>query len=100
MPPRLSTAGRLLVAICREDTLLLDDIARRARITRHRLDQCRDGIRSLELEEQLRLAAVLIAVAPKYERRAYTLYGQAQAALRMREDPGRSHQFYPRDRFP
>ena len=100
MPPHLSTAGRLLVAICREDTLLLDEIARRAGIGRRRLEECRDGIRSLELEEQLRLAAVSIAIAPKYERKAYALYGQAQAALRMQEEPGRSHQFYPRDRFP
>jgi len=100
MPPRLSTAGRLLVAICRDDTVLLDEIARRARISRRQLEECRDGIRALELEEQLRLAAALIGIAPKYERRAHTLYGQAQAALRMREDPGRSHQFYPRDRFP
>ena len=48
----------------------------------------------------MRLAAAILAMAPELERKAYALYGQAQAALRMREDPGRSHQFYPRDRFP
>lgn len=100
MPPRLSTAGRLLVAISRNDAFLLDEIAQRTRISKQHLDECRDGTRSLGLEEQMRLAAVLIAIAPDYERKAHALYGQAQAALRMREDPGRSHQLYPRDRFP
>jgi hypothetical protein len=100
MPSHLSTAGRLLVAIAREGAFNLDDIARHARIARRQLEECRDGVCPLEPEAQMRLAAAVLVIAPEHERKAYALYGQAQAALRMREDPGRSHQFYPRDRFP
>jgi len=96
---RLSAAGRLLVAIGRTGTCTLDDVARRSQIPTRRLEDCRDGILSLDPEEQMRLAAAMLALAPEYERKAYALYGQAQAALRMREDPDRSHQIYPRDRF-
>ena len=96
---RPSAAGRLLVAISRTSACTVEDIARRSRMTTRRLEDCRDGLLSLDPEEQMRLAAAILALAPEYERKAYALYGQAQAALRMREDPGRSHQIYPRDRF-
>jgi len=99
-PRRVSTAGKLLAAVTREGKRTLDEIALRAQVSTKELEECRDGSRSLELEAQMRLAAAILAIAPEHERKAYALYGQAQAALRMREDPGRSHQFYPRDRFP
>ena len=99
-PRRLSAAGRLLVALTRDGKHTLDDVALRAQIGTKQLEECRDGVRSLDLEAQMRLAAAILVIAPEHERKAHALYGQAQAALRMREDPGRSHQFYPRDRFP
>jgi hypothetical protein len=96
---RQSTAGKLLALIAVKGTPSLEDIARHARVSKRQLEECRDGIRPLEPEAQMRLAAALLAIAPEHERKAHTLYAQAQAALRMRDDPGRSHQFYPREWF-
>jgi hypothetical protein len=97
--PRVSTAGRLLLAIEKKRGPALEEIARHSRIGVRRLENCRDGIQPLDPEAQMRLAVTVLALALEHKRKAYTLYGQAQAALRMRDDPDRSHQFYPKERF-
>jgi hypothetical protein len=52
----------------------------------------------LELEEQMRLAAVTLTIAPEHGRLARALYAQAQAALRAQSPGGRLHLIYPKER--
>jgi len=96
---RLSTAGKLLDAIAKQGEPKLEEIARYLRIKVRRLEECRDGICPLEPEMQMRLAATVVALGSEHKRLAYALYAQAQAALRMQQEPDRSHKYYPRERF-
>ncbi|HYD53684.1 MAG TPA: hypothetical protein VEA99_13700 [Gemmatimonadaceae bacterium] len=97
--PRLTTAGRLLATLAESEQVDLVDLARRLGIPATRLEECRQGLRPLELEAQMRLAAITLLVAPELRRRAQALYNQAQAALRMQAGEDRNHMTYPREFF-
>lgn len=97
--PRLTTAGRLLVAIAERGAPTLAALAQRLDVTDARLDECRRGVRPLELESQMRLAAFVLAEAPDHARLARARYDQAQAALRMRDGADRVHMTYPKEHF-
>jgi hypothetical protein len=97
--PRLTTAGRLLKAVAHDGVTTLSDLARQLRIPSDDLEHCEQGLKSLELETQMRLAAIVAEVAPEHARLAHALYGQAQAALRMQLLDGRQHSSYPRVEF-
>lgn len=95
---RLSTAGRLLLAI-EGGGAPLAELARLTGVREQTLLECRDGIRPLEPAVQMKLAAGALIVAPEHERLARTLYAQAQAALRLEESGAVRHLTYPKERF-
>lgn len=72
----------------------LAPIARQIRVSVRHLRECRDGIRPLETESQILLAALATVLAPEHERLARRLYAQAQSALRVREGAVDSHSVY------
>ena len=97
--PRRTTAGRLLAALSPDDPSLLTTLATRLGVEVSLLEQCRDGLGSLDLERQMRLAAHVVELAPRHARLAHKLYGQAQAALRMELHDDRRHESHPNTRF-
>jgi hypothetical protein len=94
-----STAARLLDLIAERDEASLADVARAARTPVSRLTECQAGIRPLDLDQQLRLAAVAESIAPELVRPARALFAQAQAALRMHASEGQRHLTYPIEPF-
>ncbi len=92
-PPR-TTAGRLLVAIEATSTVTLDELATHLGVPVDWLRECRDGTRTLELEVQILLAALVTMLAPEHAALAKHLHGQAQSALRVRNGAIESHMTY------
>lgn len=92
-PPR-TTAGRLLVSIEATDTVTLDVLANHLGVPAEWLRECRDGSRTLELEVQILLAALVTMLAPEHAALARHLHGQAQSALRVREGAVESQMTY------
>jgi hypothetical protein len=95
---RPTAAGRLIAAIVARGAPPLDELAHAAGTTAARLEQCRSGACALELEQQIRLAAVVAAI-PELERPARALFAQAQAALRAASRTTEGHLTYPREHF-
>jgi hypothetical protein len=96
-PLRLTTAGRLLAAIEDAGRVTLAELAPGVGVRPQRLAECRRGVHPLELEEQMRLAAVTLILAPEHGRPARALYAQAQAALRARSPGDHLHLTYPKE---
>jgi hypothetical protein len=92
----MSTAERLLRAIEAGASASFRELALMTRVSERRLKECRDGIRPLDLDAQMRLAAAVMELAPQHKRLAYRLYGQAQSALRTSDNNEALHQVYPR----
>ena len=80
---KLTAAGRLLQAVEASGAIELSHLAGRLGISMRRLEECRDGVRALNLEH-----------APEHARLASKLHGQAQAALRMRDGDVATHSVY------
>jgi len=97
--PRLSTAGRLLAALTAAGSVELAELGRQLGVGVQALERCRQGLEPLEPETQMRLAALTLLVAPEHGRLARTLYGQAQAALRVQLGEGVQHKTYPKEFF-
>ena len=93
--PKLTTAGRLLALVTTDDELDLARFARRLKVPERHLRECREGMRSLEPEIQLLLAALVVEVAPAHAAHARRLHAQAQSALRVREGLVKSHVVAP-----
>ena len=93
-PAKGTTAGRLLQAMAANGHDDLATIARQIGVSVRRLRECRDGIRPLDVEQQILLAALATVVAPEHGRIARRLYAQAQSALRVREGSVDSHSIY------
>jgi len=98
-PSRLSTAQQLLVLLSHDTNSSLTDLAKLARVNEKRLAQCRDGVRPLDADMQMRLAAAVVESAPRHRRLAQRLYAQAQTSLRMTLEDGRVHPYYPKSDF-
>lgn len=96
---RLGTAARLLLAIERGGEVPLAELARLTGVSEPTLAGCRDGVRPLDADVQMKLAASVLILAPAHQRLARTLYAQAQAALRLEESGGLRHLTYPKERF-
>ena len=96
---RPTAAARLIDDIDALGTLTLLEVARMARLSAAQLEACRNGIRPLDHDEQLRLAAVAASLSPTLERRARALFAQAQAALRMNASLVQQHLTYPKEHF-
>jgi hypothetical protein len=93
-------AGRLLAAIAADDPSLLRTLALRARVGVAELERCRDGApAALDWETQLRLAALVVELAPRHARLAHRLFSHAQAALQMELLDGRRHLSNPKTEF-
>src|SRR5690348_8317739 len=82
LQPDRNSAARLLNALTSEGTVSIQKLATLARISVAQLEACRTGKRRLGPDEQMRLAAAAVALAPAQKRRAHLLYAQAQAELR------------------
>jgi hypothetical protein len=93
-PAKVTTAGRLLRAMAASGHGDLGLIGRQIKVSTRRLQECRDGIRPLDVEQQILLAAVATVLAPEHERLARHLHAQAQSALRVREGSVDSHSVY------
>ena len=93
---RLTTAGRLLRAVIDGGGVRLPDLATRLGVRVRALEHCCDGTGSLEPEVQMKLAALVLLLAPEHERMARRLYGQAQSALRVQRGSVEAHLVYPR----
>ena len=96
---RRTAAARLLSAVVADDEISLGALAAHLRLSVATLEDCVDGIRPLELEAQLRLAALVCLVAPRHERLARALYAQAQAAMRVAQASPNRHMTYPKEHF-
>lgn len=92
-PPR-TTAGRLLVSIETSGSVTLDVLASHLGVPVDWLRECRDGSRTLELEVQILLAALVTMLAPEHAALAQHLHGQAQSALRVRNGSIESRMTY------
>ena len=97
--PRLTSAGRLLADIAAQGRLAFTDIAPKLGVRVETLEACARGTRTLELEVQMRLAALTLLLAPEHGRAATRLYEQAQAALRVDASAEQRHPTYPRELF-
>ncbi len=95
----LTTAGRLLRRVTEQGPLELSALARGVGVSARRLEECRRGVRPLELESQMRLAAAVATMAPEHAGGARALYAQAQAALRVEASVDCRHTTYPRQHF-
>jgi hypothetical protein len=91
----LTAASRLIELVTRDNSSTLSELARRSAITTQKLTAVREGKRTLQPDEQMRLAAVVVELAPAHRRAAYRLYGQAQAALRTLLEGERTHSNTP-----
>ena len=91
---RVTTAGKLLQALEAEGAHDLSRLAQRIGISARRMGECREGIRPLEIEEQILLAALVMEIAPEHGRLARRLHAQAQSALRVRNGEVDSHFVY------
>ena len=91
---RLTTAGRLLAAIEERGTADLARLAWHLGVPQERLAECRDGVRPLDVEVQIRLATLVLTVAPEHGRLARQLEAQAQSALRVEQGAVSSHRTY------
>jgi hypothetical protein len=98
-PARPTTAGRLLAAVTADGGLSIDQLARLAGVAPRELARCRDQGHVLDLDAQLRLAAIIAGERPSHARAARHLYEQAQAALRLETGAGRRHLTYPKEQF-
>lgn len=96
---RETTAERLLKVVHESSAAGLREIAKFSRISEQRLTDCRDGVRMLEPELQMRLAAAVMELAPEHRRLAHRLFAQAQSALRTSLAEDTSHRSYPRIHF-
>ena len=96
--PRVTTAGRLLAELSRSGADLAP-IARGLGCDFAHLDACRAGEVQLSHEQQMRLAALALLVAPEHGRRARALYAQAQTAIRLEVGEIVSHTTYPKEHF-
>jgi hypothetical protein len=91
---KLTTAGRLLDAIVDSGAIDLAYLAHRLNVPKRRLEECRTGGAALELEVQIRLAPMVMLLAPQHQRLARRLHSQAQSALRVREGAVQAHTTY------
>ncbi len=89
-----TTAGRLLISVEATGTTTFEQLAGHLGIPVEWLRECRDGGRTLELEVQILLAALVMLLAPEHEALARKLHGQAQSALRVRNGSVESHMTY------
>ena len=89
-----TTAGRLLISVEATGTTSLEQLSEHLGIPVDWLRECRDGLRTLELEVQILLAALVMLLAPEHEALARHLHGQAQSALRVRSGVIESHMTY------
>lgn len=96
---RQTAAGRLLAELARDPVIELATIARHLGVEESLLEQCRGGHVALPPAVQMRLAALVLLLAPRHDRRARSLYAQAQAALRLEQAEIEGHLTYPRERF-
>ncbi len=93
---RLTTAGRLLLAVHESESADLAELAKMVRVPVSHLEECRDGERTLDLDVQILLAAAVLALAPSHERIARQLHAQAQSALRVAQGAVSTHPTYQR----
>lgn len=89
--PRLTTAGLLLRDLFQSGRVDFAQLAKRMQVSVSRLIACRDGKRALDLEAQIRLAGLVMELAPEHARRARHLHAQAQSALRVQSGTVESH---------
>ena len=89
-----TTAGRLLVSVEVTGTVTIEKLAGHLGVPVEWLRECRDGTRTLEVEAQILLAALVLLLAPEHEALARKLHGQAQSALRVRNGSVESHMTY------
>lgn len=94
-PKNLTSAGRLLRAVVKDGTIELPRLARQLNVPVRRLQACQDGERPLEVELQIILAALVMALSPRHAPLARRLHAQAQSALRVREGSVSSQATYP-----
>jgi hypothetical protein len=92
---RVTTVGRLLTKLRREEPALYERLALIAAIPAERLERATRDERCLRSMEQLRLAEWLISNAPAYRRQAYTLRSQVLASERMSSGETECHQVAP-----
>jgi len=90
-----SSIGRFLRRLAKDETVTLRDIATQARIPLAQLEACRDGLKRLSPDKQMRVAAVVVTIAPAHARIAHALYAQAQTELRFTARQVESHTDYP-----
>lgn len=89
-----TTAGRLLTSVEAAGAVTLEQLAGHLGIPVEWLCECRDGARTLDLEVQILLAALVMLLAPAHEPLARKLHGQAQSALRVRNGSVESRMTY------
>lgn len=89
-----TTAGRLLISVEATGTVTFEQLAGHLGVPTDWLRECRDGERTLEVEAQILLAALVMLLAPEHEPLARKLHGQAQSALRVRNGSVESHMTY------
>jgi hypothetical protein len=80
--PCETSIGRFLRRLANDDSVTLQQVAVEARVPVAKLNQCREGLARLAPEEQMRVAAVVVSLAPAHARVAHALYAQAQTELR------------------
>jgi len=89
-----TTAGRLLLSVEASGSTTLGQLAKHLGVPEEWLRECRDGERTLELEVQILLAALVLLLAPEHTALARHLHGQAQSALRVKNGSIESHMTY------
>jgi hypothetical protein len=89
-----TTAGRLLLAVEATGSTTLEELARHLGLPVRWLEECRDGKRTLEIEAQILLSALVLMLVPELAAQARHLHGQAQSALRVRNGAVESHMTY------
>jgi len=90
-----SSIGRFLRRLAKDEAPTLQQIALHARVPLTQLEACRDGMKRLPPEKQMRVAAAVVTIAPAHARVAHALYAQAQTELRFTAREVESHSDYP-----
>ncbi len=100
-PPKrkITAAGRLVALVTTDSVLDLARLARSLAVPERHLLECRDGLRRLEPEVQMLLAAYVMEGAPQHAAVARRLHAQAQSEYRVRERSIDSHETYDRPPF-
>ena len=94
-----TAAGRLLALIAKGEAFDFARVARCLVVPERYLRECRDGLRRLEPEVQVLLAALVMELAPEHAHAARRLHAQAQTELRLRQGVVGLHQTYDSPRW-